>query len=175
MDRSLIRTIRQLLSRSAQFEPQVRSNDDAIENLALLGGLEELARASLPQPVQPAEPVFVPVIPATVTAPPTTVAPTAPESQVTAPAPAPAAPRTYSSSRSVYRPALKDPALIEALMKFHQETRPAAPTREAPVSEPKDTGGFSAAPLPEIQAHPKPGGLKRPFGTQAVLRPHGPR
>jgi hypothetical protein len=137
----------ELLSLSMEFEGRLGGEPPAFAALRLLGGLEEIARASLAYRQ------------ATVPTPAPTSRPTA--GTIAIPPPPPQ--QTLWSTRSkTYRPALGDPSVIEALLKFKDQAPPieSGPTpppfrAKQPPAQTRATGGRAkntlAAP-PEI--HP---------------------
>ena len=162
MDRSLEAALaelaQRLMTRSKKFE-SVAQQCDPLEALKQMGTLEEVTRKSLlleqpePAPVRAQAPIT------------------------------PAVPVSYSTSHQEYRAALEDGSIIEALLKFHEQTgtQPVTAKSQPPVPEaalpPEQTSiaapePFEAISPPMIAAKPKPSPfLKRPPGVcQTILR-----
>lgn len=122
----------ELLSLSAQFEEGLsrpRAEAPGIAALRLLAELEGVARASLAH-----QTAFSPPPPRA-------------SRPVASPPPAAARPSTVWSTRSkAYRPALGDPSVIEALLKYRDQ----APSIEAP-----SVARIQASP-PPVPAKPEP-------------------
>ena len=135
----------ELLSLSHDFEtsrPRGFADAPAVNALRMLAGLEEIARASLTYRHAPAAaPVPAPA-PQTWTQAPlgANIARTIIEDD--------AIPRSWATRRAAYRPALGDPSVIEALLKFKDR----APPIEAPViARAEPTPRAPARREPDIQ------------------------
>jgi len=113
-----------LLSLSSHFEaPHRRAGGEApaVAALRMLAGLEEIARESLKYRAIGSPKAEAPSLRPAPGA-------RAPGGRIALP-PAPPAPTLWSSRSKAYRPALGDPSVIEALLKFKDR----APPIEAPV------------------------------------------
>jgi hypothetical protein len=148
LSQDLQKLAKRLISLSPQLEnealrKQTRSN--LIEVLDDFASLEETIRNSITPPAPP-----------TVTEEKPAPAPAQKSAAPQAPAPRPAAPTAQKpsgnfTSKSEYRPALKNQTLIDALLDYHRRTSP----RRSAILRPGEDTTFVTAKVPEVKAELK--------------------
>lgn len=117
------------------------------DSLRLLGGLAELARES----IAPAPPV-APALAAQAQPVRQTSVPAHAQSQLQPKPHSRPEARAYGTQRGEYRPALRDPSIVDALLALNRVT----PTRAQPGPGRSPSGDFAAIEVPLVDASPKP-------------------
>lgn len=165
--------------------PSSHSTKDPFQALKLLDGLEELTRRSLTEVRLAQEAERTQAVAARASK---------PSSPLPSPAPQAAALPPVETSKQEYAPALKDPALVEALLRLRQAAQsraaalaptpapkvnaPSAPADHSPSASPAvPTRGFNPpAPAPSIQVTFKSQHQMRRSSTitQPILQPLRP-